>query len=465
MKITIIGAGKVGLEITRRLVDEGHDLVVIDREEAKVARIEEELDVLAFRGNGASALTLKNCGVAESDLVVAVTNSDEINMIACLIARRLGVPRTIARVRDPDYTGDFRISKEELGIDLVINPEFAAALEISRLLSVSLPVYTEPFANGKVQMAEINIEEGHHEFVNKRLQELQIPKACLIVGISRQGKMIVPGGHDKIQTGDTLYLLAHLDSVNKVCARIKKKRQRMHSVMILGGGRIGFYLAERLSRRGMEVKIIEQNEQKCRELAERLPPVLILNGDGTDVDLLKREGVGETDGFVAVTGIDEENLLIALLAKQLGAKRVIAKVSRPSYAPLVERLGVDAAISPRLITISEILRFIRGGRLLSLSLLLNGQAEVVELIIPANSRVVGRSLEKLGLPKGVIVGAILRDRKIIIPQGKDVIQENDRLVVFAVGQTIRAIEALFDVGGKDFEPEPGFTHVGSGAAL
>ncbi|MEW6276438.1 MAG: Trk system potassium transporter TrkA [Bacillota bacterium] len=465
MKITIIGAGKVGLEIARRLVDEGHDLIVVDRDETKIARIHEEMDVLAFRGNGSSALTLKNCGVAESDLVVAVTNSDEINMIACLIAKRLGVPRSIARVRDPDYTADINISKEELGIDLVINPEFAAALEISRLLSVSLPVYTEPFANGRVQMAEINIEEGHYEFVNKRLQELNMPRACLIVGISRQGKMIVPGGHDKIHAGDTLYLLAHFDSVNKICTKIKKKKQRMHSVMILGGGKIGFYLAERLSTRGMGVKIIEQNEQKCRELAERLPNVLILKGDGTDVELLKREGVGETDGFVAVTGIDEENLLIALLAKQLGAKRVIAKVSRPSYAPLVERLGVDAAISPRLITISEILRFIRGGRLLSLSLLLNGQAEVVELIIPANSKVVGRSLEKLGLPKGVIVGAILRDRKIIIPQGKDIIQGNDRLVVFAVGQTVRTIEALFDVGGKDFEPQPGFAHVGPGAAV
>ncbi|MBC7339662.1 MAG: NAD-binding protein, partial [Firmicutes bacterium] len=222
MKITIIGVGKVGLEITRRLLDEGHDLVLIDRDEKKITRIQEEMDVLAFRGNGASALTLKNSGVGDSDLVVAVTNSDEINMIACLIARRLGVPRTIARVRDPDYAGDFQISKEELGIDLVINPEFAAALEISRLLSVSLPVYTEPFANGKVQMTEITVEENHHEFANKRLQELNMPKACLVVGISRQGKMIVPGGSDKIQTGDTLYILAHFDSVNKICAKMKK---------------------------------------------------------------------------------------------------------------------------------------------------------------------------------------------------------------------------------------------------
>jgi len=465
VKITIIGIGKVGMEIARRLLEEGHDLIVVDRDEAKVQRIQDEMDVLAFCGNGSSALTLKNCGVAQSDLVVAVTNSDEINMIACLLARRLGVPRTIARVRDPDHTRDFDICKEELGIDLAINPEYAAALEIFRLLNVSLPVHTEPFANGRVQMAEINVEENHGKYVNICLQDLKMPESSLIVGISRQGKMIVPGGRDRIQAGDTLYVLGHVDGISRICAHVKKKRQRLHSVMILGGGRIGFYLAERLCARGMEVKIVEQNELRCRELAERLPQALILKGDGTDVDLLKREGVRETDGFVAVTGIDEENLLIALMAKQLGAKRVIAKVSRPAYAPLVERLGVDAAISPRLITISEILRFIRGGRLLSLSLLLNGQAEVVELIVPPESRSVGRTLAKLGLPKGVIIGAILRGRKIIVPKGDDKIYANDRLVVFAVGQTVRSIEALFDVGGRDFEPQPGFSSIGPGAAL
>ena len=220
----------------------------------------------------------------------------------------------------------------------------------------------------------------------------------------------------------------------------------MQNVILMGGGRIGLYLAEKLSKTGMKVKIIEQNMDRCQELANRLDDVLVLRGDGTDVDLLRREGIHETDAFVAVTGFDEENLLMALLAKQLGAKRVIAKVSRPSYAPLVERLGVDSAISPRLITIGEILRFIRGGRLLSLVLLLNEQAEVLEVIAQPGSRIVGRPLYQSGLPRGVIIGAISRGDKAIIPKGNDIIQEGDRLVVFALGHVVHTVEALCGQG-------------------
>lgn len=447
MKITIIGAGKVGVEIARRLVGEGHDLVLIDQDETKLSRLEGHLDALMLKGSGSSATILKHPDVAGSDMVAAVTNADEINMIACMMAKKLGVPRTIARIRDPVYARDLVISKEDLGLDLVINPEHSAALEIARLLTVSLPVHTEPFADGKVQMAEITVDESHRSFVNKRLSEVDLPQSCLIVGISRRGGIIVPGGRDEILPGDTLYILGHAESVEKVCARIKKRRPRTSSVIILGGGRIGFYLGEKLCSLGIKPKIIEQNHDRCRDLAERLPEALILEGDGSDLDLLKREGIKETDGFVAVTGFDEENLLLALLAKQMGAKHVIAKVSRPNYAQLVERLGVDAAISPLLITASAILRYIRGGRLLSLVLLLNGQAEVVELILQPESRMVGKPLSRLGLPKGVIVGAIKRRQQIIIPKGDVALQGGDRLVVFAVGYGVDTIERLFNVGG------------------
>lgn len=442
MKITIIGAGKVGTEIAHRLSEEGHDIIVIDRNEAQLAKIQETLDVLTVKGNGSSSQLLKDIGVSDSDLLVSVTDSDEINMISCMTAKRVGIAKTIARIRDPDYVRDLIISKEDLGIDLVINPDFAASQEISRLLTLSLSVHTEHFANGRVQMAELTVEEANTQFVNKKIQDIDIPKSCLIVGISRRGEMIIPGGKDCIKPGDTLYVLGNAESINKICAKSKRRRQRVQNVIILGGGRIGFYLSEKLSRAGMKVKVIEQNMERCLELANRLADVLIIKGDGTDVDLLKREGIHETDGFVAVTGFDEENLLIALLAKQLGAKRVIAKVSRPSYAPLVERLGVDAAISPRLITIGEIMRFIRGGRLLSLVLLLNEQAEVLELIVQPGSRIVGRPLKSSGLPKGVIIGAISRGDRIIIPEGSEVIQDEDRLVVFALGHVVHMVEAL-----------------------
>lgn len=438
----------MGTEIAHRLAEEGHDIIVIDRNEFQLAKIQESLDVLTVKGNGSSSQLLRDTGLDDSDLLVSVTDSDEINMISCMTAKRVGIPRTIARIRDPDYVRDLIISKEDLGIDLVINPDFAASVEISRLLTLNLPVHTEHFANGKVQMAELMVDESNTQFANKRIMDIELPKACLVVGISRKGEMNVPGGRDYVYPNDTIYILGNTESIKKVCTRFKVRRQRVQNVIIMGGGRIGLYLAEKLAKYGMKVKIIEQNMDRCHELANRLDDVLVLKGDGTDVDLLKREGIQETDAFVAVTGFDEENLLMALLVKQLGAKRVIAKVSRPSYAPLVERLGVDAAISPRLITIGEILRFIRGGRLLSLVLLLNEQAEVLELIAQPGSKLAGRALHSSGLPKGVIIGAISRDDKVIIPKGNDVIQDGDRLVVFALGHVVHIVEALCSQGDE-----------------
>ena len=447
MRITIIGDGKVGLEIARRLDKDNHDLVIIDRDETRLVQIEQQMDVLCVKGNASSASVLKLPEVLQSELVAAVTNSDEVNMIACLMVKKLGVPRTVARIRDPVYARDLVLSKEDLGLDLIINPEYSAALEIARLLTVSLPMHTEPFADGKVQMVDFIVDDSHHHIVDHKVMDIDIPRSCLIVGISRKGKMIVPGGADRILTGDTLYLIGHVDSIKKFAAKFKRKRNHgATNVIILGGGRIGFYLGEKLCSLGIRPKIIEQNPRRCQELAENLPDALVLQGDGSDIELLKREGIRDTDGFVAVTGFDEENLLLSLLAKQLGAKQVIAKVGRPSYAPLIEQLGVDAAISPRLIMASAILRYIRGGRLLSLVLLLNGQAEVIELILHPDSRKVGKLVSKLGLPQGIIIGAIKRDNEILIPKGDVVLNGQDRLVVFTVGHNPGEIDGLFNVG-------------------
>lgn len=463
MKTTVIGAGKVGKEIAMRLLQEGHDLVIIDKDESRLARIEDDFDCHCIKGSGSTAKTLNSPAVAQSDLLIAVTNSDEVNMIACMTAKRIGIPYTIARIRDPDYSKDLIISKEDLGVDLIINPDYSAAMEIHRFLTMSLPVHMEPFARGRVKLADITVDENMKMFVNKKLIDMDIPRSLLIVAISRNGEMVIPGGQDMVLPGDTIYLLGHSDVVNKICVKVKKQRQKVQSVIILGGGRIGFYLAERLCAQGMKVKIIELNKEKCRELAEQLPNVLVLCADGSDLELLRREGIKDTDGFVTATGLDEENLLLALLAKQMGAKRVIAKISRPGYAPLVEKLGVDAAISPRLITAGEVLRFIKGGRILSLILLLNEQAEVIELIVQPNSKIAGRPLYKSGLPPGTIVGAVQRGNKIIIPQGNDVILPNDRLVVFALGHNVHVIESLCGLGGMQHEQTTDSTHFGFGS--
>jgi len=447
LKVIVIGAGKVGKEIATRLLAEGHDLVMIDKDNARLEKIEEDFDCLCIRGSGSAAKTLNSSVVRESDLLIAVTNSDEVNMIASMTAKRIGIPRTIARVRDPDYSNNLVISKEDLGIDMIINPDYSAAIEINRLLTMALPVHMEPFARGRVQLADISVNESMTLFVNKKLMEMDLPRSMLIVAISRNGEMLIPGGQDTVITGDVIYLLGHSDAISKVCSKVKKKRQKVHSVMILGGGRIGFYLAEKLCVQGMRVKIIERNKDRCRELAEKLPEALVLCTDGSDLEVLRREGVADIDGFVTTTGLDEENLLLALLAKQMGAKRVIAKISRPGYAPLVEQLGVDAAISPRLITAGEILRFIKGGRVLSLFLLLNEKAEVIELVVQPGSKIVGRPLYKSGLPAGTIIGAIQRGNKTIIPRGNDIINDNDRLVIFALGHNVHIIETLCGLGG------------------
>jgi len=451
LKTTIIGAGKIGTEIAARLLQEGHDLIVIEKNAAKLQKIEEEFDCLCIRGNGSTPKILSSSKVAKSDLLIAVTNSDEVNMIACMTAKRIGIPRTVARIRDPDYSQNIVISKEALGIDLIINPEYASAMEINRFITMALPVHMEPFAKGQVQLADLTINKGMTLFVNKKLMDMDIPRSLLIVAISRNGDMIIPSGQDVVLPGDTLYLLGLSDVIDKVCSKVKKPRPIVQNVMILGGGRIGFYLAARLCAPGMRVKIIEQNSERCRELAERLPEAFILCADGSDLEILLHEGIKDMDAFVTVTGLDEENLLLALLAKQMGAKRVIAKVSRPGYAPLVEQLGVDYAISPRLITASEVLRFIKGGRLLSLSLLLNEKAEVLELIVQPGSKIVGRPLYKAGLPAGTIIGTIMRGHKVIIPQGHDIIKEHDRIVVFALGYNVNTIESMCGVGGSQFE--------------
>lgn len=451
MKVTIIGAGKVGTEIARRLSEEGLDIVIIDRDEASLAKIEEKYDCLTYKGTGSSSSVLKSPAVDQSQLIVAVTNSDEVNMIACMTAKRIGIPHTIARIRNPEYHRELIISKEDLGIDLAINPDWSAAEEINRLLSISLPVHMEPLAGGKVQLIDFTIDENHNRFINKTLRDLELPPSLLVVAISRKGNMIIPGGQDIILPGDVIYILGLPDSIRKLCLKTNKKEQKIHKVTILGGGRISFYLADSLCKRGIRVKIIEKEPGKCRELAEQLPDALIIEGDGSDLELLKKEGIKDTHAFVAATGLDEENLLLSLLAKQMGAQRVIAKVSRPGYAPLVEKLGVDAAISPRLITIGEILRFIRGGRLLSIVLLLNEQAEVIELRVQPGSKISGRSLIKSGLPKRTLVGAIIRHNKTIIPQGNDVIVDGDRLVIFTMDHNIRAIENLCGLEGSTFE--------------
>jgi len=448
LKIIIIGAGKVGCQIAKTLSSENHDVVIIEKDDMKRQSAQNSLDVLTILGNGANVRTLEEAGIKQSDMIIAVTSSDEANMLACMTAKQFGVPHKIARIRNPEYLYTNALSREKLGIDFTINPERATAKEIVRLLKTPKNVaQVQNFAGGKVQLFELKIEEGL-PFINQQLKAVSFKYPILVAAIYRKDKIIIPDGEEKIIAGDNLYVLIKKDNFSGLNEIFNEKPLNMQNVMILGGSRIGIQTALILTKLGINNKLIERDKEKCEKIAESLPHTLVINGDGTNVDLLKSEGIETTDGFVAVTGYDEDNLLVALLAKHLGTKKVIAKVDRTNYIPILEKIGVNAVVNPRMTTASAILRFIRRGKIISLTLLKEGEAEVIELIVNPNSKIINKPLKKANLPQNTIIGAIVRKDRVIIPHGNDIIQPEDKIIIFALSSDIKKIEKIFDGGKK-----------------
>ncbi|TFB08001.1 Trk system potassium transporter TrkA [Candidatus Atribacteria bacterium MT.SAG.1] len=448
MKIIIIGAGKVGCQIAKTLSSENHDVVIIEKDDMKRQSAQDNLDVLTILGNGANVRTLEKAGIKQTDMIIAVTSSDEVNMIACMTAKQFGVPQKIARIRNPEYLYANALSREKLGIDLTINPERATAKEIVKLLKSPINVaQVQSFAGGKVQLFELKIEKGF-PFINQQLRAITFKYPILVAAIFRNDKIIIPNGEEKITTGDNLYILIKKDYFAGLNEIFNQKPLNMQNVMILGGSRIGIQTALILAKLGIGTKLIERDKEKCEKIAESLPHTLVINGDGTNIDLLKSEGIETIDGFVAVTGFDEDNLLVALLAKHLGTKKVIAKVDRTNYIPILEKIGVDAVVNPRMTTASAILRFIRKGKIISLTLLKEGEAEVIELIVSPYSKIINKPLKKANLPQNTIIGAIVRKDEVIIPHGNDIIQPEDKIIIFALSSDIKKIEKIFDGGNK-----------------
>lgn len=448
MKIIIIGAGKVGCQIAKTLSSENHDVVIIEKDDMKRQSAQDNLDVLTILGNGANVRTLEKAGIKQTDMIIAVTSSDEVNMIACMTAKQFGVPQKIARIRNPEYLYANALSREKLGIDLTINPERATAKEIVKLLKSPINVaQVQSFAGGKVQLFELKIEKGF-PFINQQLRAITFKYPILVAAIFRNDKIIIPNGEEKITTGDNLYILIKKDDFAGLNEIFNQKPLNMQNVMILGGSRIGIQTALILAKLGIGTKLIERDKEKCEKIAESLPHTLVINGDGTNIDLLKSEGIETIDGFVAVTGFDEDNLLVALLAKHLGTKKVIAKVDRTNYIPILEKIGVDAVVNPRMTTASAILRFIRKGKIISLTLLKEGEAEVIELIVSPYSKIINKPLKKANLPQNTIIGAIVRKDEVIIPHGNDIIQPEDKIIIFALSSDIKKIEKIFDGGNK-----------------
>ncbi|MDW7683808.1 MAG: Trk system potassium transporter TrkA [Bacillota bacterium] len=448
MKVVIIGAGKVGSQLVESLLNEKHDVIVIDSSQEVINQLNDNFDVLAIKGNGVSSSLLNKVECGDADLLIAVTDSDEANIVSCITAKKLGVKSAIARVRDPEYVMELEFMRKNLEIDYIINPELATAHEIMRLLLNTHGSYSEDFAKGRVRISEIQVSSTS-DLVEKQIKDINIPQSVIITAIARNGNVIVPNGSDYIYSKDTLYLLGERACVDSFArgAGAQIVSNKIRNVLISGGGKTAYYLAKELEKININVKIIEQNEERCRELAERLNHTLVLHGDGTDISLLKAEKVEGMDAFVSVTGFDEENILVALLAKQLGAKKVIAKVSRSSYTSLVETIGIDNAVIPKLITARDILRLIRGGKIISMSLLIGGRAEVLEIIPHEGTPIINKPLKEIGIPQGVIIGAIFRKGKIIIPNGESIITSTDRVIVFTLENHMEIVNRLFCAKG------------------
>lgn len=442
MKIIIIGAGKVGYYLAENLCRDNH-VTIIDKNVAALKKAEESLEVLCIKGSGVSTNVLLEAGVKQTDLLIAVTSTDEINMVCCLTGKKLGAVQTIARIRDYEYAQELSLLKEELDLDMVINPELAAADEIARSMNFSTAMNVESFAKGRVKLVEIPISEDM-PIAGMRLMDIpnKFSSQILIGVIVRGDEIIIPDGENAIEPGDSIYVIGKSSNIYNFCKLIGKVSNRVKNVMIMGGGRIAIYLANLLTEMDMKVKILEIDKEKCIELSELLPDSLIINGDGSDEELLQSENVSDMDVFIAMTGMDEENLMSALIAKQHGAKKIIAKVSRLNYVNVAKNLGVDSVISPKLITTNKILTYVSRNNVETLHRIIEGKAEIIEFIVEHNSKILNIKIKNLKLPRDVIIATIVRRTEIVIPHGDDVIKEGDRVIVIA---KIKNVTELYDI--------------------
>lgn len=444
MKIVIVGAGKLGTKVAESLVTEDIDVTVMDTNEEVLDRLNEHMDILTVEASGIDINALRDIEIETFDLLVATTSNDETNTVICVLAKKLGCKKTIARIRNPQYKEQWDFIKEEMGIDHIVNPDLATAISIEKDLLRSQGFNSGDFADGKVRMLDFNI---HYEggFVGKRLMELQGFEKLLIAAISRNGETIIPHGNTVLQAGDVIHIIGTSNEIQKINKIFRDDRHNkdIDNVMIFGGGNIAFYLASKLAESKVQVTIIERNKERCHELSEVLEDAVIIHGDGTDIHLLEEESLESMDAFVGVTGFDEENLLMALMAKQSGVPHVVSKISRPNYTKVIDRLSIDIAINPVYITASNILKYIRGGKVLSVSLLIGGDAEVSEIILEDKPTLFDIPLVKLGLPKGIIVGAILRKGKVIIPKGNTCLKTGDRIIVFSLSEDVTTLRMFF----------------------
>lgn len=446
MHIVVIGLGEVGRHLLGVLDKEGHDIVAVDYEARAVQYAEEHFDVASIVGYGASEEVLRQAGVGRADLVVAVSNDDEVNLIAALGAKQLGAKHVIARTQGSEWARRSEgIRYGLLGVDVVINPRVLVAQELSRIARSHGASDVIDLAQARVELVQIELEESR--MLNKPLSAVELPPHTLVSAIVRDGELFVPGGADVLVRGDRIYLIGRPDGV-LAAERLFSKEREARRVCIVGGGVIGKALAKELLQQGATVMIIERDLATAEEISAEFGDVQVVHGDGTDGALLEEEEVGTYDLFAAVTQREEINLMAALLAQRAGCTRTATVVQRADYVSIYRQLGIDIVLSPRTVASDQILRFSRSGAVHSLTMLEDGQAEVVEMTAVAKCRAVNKPLHRMNLPRGSLLAAIVHGDDVIIPRGKDIVHTGDRVILMTTKAARSTVERLFRPRGE-----------------
>lgn len=449
MKIIIVGCGKVGATLAEQLNNEHHDIMLIDKSADVINSITERIDVMGVVGNGAVYKVQMEAGIQETDLLIATTNSDELNMLCCLIAKKAGDCHTIARIRNPEYHSEINYIREELGLSLAINPEMAAAMEIARLLRFPSAIKIDTFAKGRIEILKFLVPD-HSILNNMRVREVLSKLHCnvLICAIEHGSEVIIPSGESVMMAGDKISFIASPAEANEFFKQAGIDNNTIRTVMMVGGGKITYYVAKLLENTKINVKILEQNMERCNELSELLPKAMVIHGDASDQELLLQEGIGQIDAFASLTGFDEENIMLSLYAASQSKAKLITKVNRIAFENVIDSMNLGSVIYPKLITSETILQYVRamqnsmGSNVETLYKIVADRAEALEFRVANEPSIVGIPLEKLELKNNLLVAFINRKGQFISPRGKDTLEEGDRVIVVT---TVTGLNDLKDI--------------------
>ena len=443
MRIIIVGLGKLGTTLAEQISGEDHDVTVIDTHAKLVEETVNRFDVFGVVGSGADCEIQKEAGVDKCDIFISVTQADELNILACMISKKLGARHTIARVRNPEYSRQFSFMRHELGISMLVNPEYDAAFEISRIIQFPSAMKVERFAKGRVDLAEIALREGN-ALCGQQIRDVssKFRSDVLICAVIRGEQVMIPSGDFRLEKGDRITLAASHNELSAFFKTLGILKKRVKSVMIVGGGKIAYYLAKRMGEIGVSVKIIDINVERCRELAGLLPKATVIHADASDSDVLTEEGIDNMDACVTLTGIDEENIIISMFAAGSRVEKVITKVNRPSLVKMMSALGQESIVSPRYIAMGNILSYLRarsnsaGSNVRTMYKIADNMVEAIEFYAAENFGAFGVPLKKLHLKPGILIGCIIRSNKVIFPHGDNTIELHDSVIVITTNQAL-----------------------------